>query len=213
MKLQRSEVVGAIHESPAKICTIKRWSTIRVGVGVSTTRERSDFAQSNGGTQIRRGGVRVSSGDLCIRKYAEAPTEPAGETFHARPSNLANLRKRNGDAQPVGGDDSAPRVRLDFAQTQRRCAPADGRVTATPLPFCRFATFSLTGKSSSVPTRALSQRKTRTAARAVPTICKTTCRSRRGDSRIARARPDFHANLRRTWKSATTRVPNSLCAV
>ncbi len=30
---------------------------------------------------LGRAGVRVSSGDLCIRKYAEAPTEPAGETL------------------------------------------------------------------------------------------------------------------------------------
>ena len=25
--------------------------------------------------------MRVSGGDLCIRKYAEAPTEPVGETL------------------------------------------------------------------------------------------------------------------------------------
>ena len=41
------------------------------------------FAQND--KADRRCGVRVSGGDLCIRKYAEAPTEPAGETFRARP--------------------------------------------------------------------------------------------------------------------------------
>ena len=64
--------VGAIHESPEQ--------------------PKSQHKQKNGGSKPppypRRGGVRVSGGDLCIRKYAEAPTEPAGETFRARPSTV-----------------------------------------------------------------------------------------------------------------------------
>ncbi len=48
--------------------------------------------------------MRVSGGDLCIRKYAEAPAEPVGETFRARPSTVGFLQKPNGETQPVGAD-------------------------------------------------------------------------------------------------------------
>ena len=48
-------------------------------------------------------------------EVCRSATEPAGETFRARPSNLANLRKLSGVYNLVGGDDSAPRARLDFA--------------------------------------------------------------------------------------------------
>ena len=100
-----------------------------------------DFLQFNGNTQIvggadsatrrslmkpprndtevvpytRRGGVRVSGGDLCIRKYAEAPTEPVGETFHARPSTDGLLHKRNGERARRG----ACTLRLSYCHPER----------------------------------------------------------------------------------------------
>ena len=63
--------------------------------------------------------------------FVQNPTEPAGE-------NVAPYECRE---RPLCRS-------VGFYQTLR----AD-EVTATPLPFCRFATFSLIGKSSSAPTR------------------------------------------------------------
>ena len=84
-----------------------------VGVADSATR-RSLMKPPRNDTEVvpytRRGGVRVSGGDLCIRKYAEAPTEPVGETFHARPSTDGFLHKRNGERARRGASRSARRT-------------------------------------------------------------------------------------------------------
>ncbi len=45
--------------------------------------------------------MRVSGGDLCIRKYAEAPTEPAGETLPA-PQNFIKLLRADEGIRPYG---------------------------------------------------------------------------------------------------------------
>ena len=83
-----------------------------------------------------RGGVRVSGGDLCIRKYAEALTEPAGETFRARPKadSEPGLPPRyvKSAHQPVGAIHESP---AKFAQTKNgasKVSPA-GSVGASKL--------------------------------------------------------------------------------
>ena len=136
--------------------------------------------------------MRVSGGDLCIRKYAEALTEPAGETFHARPSEVGFRAKPTEAHSPRRGASRSARARLDFAQTKRRittrrgelCSPAEW---AMPVPYT-FIKFTL---RCGVPAAGASSRPTGCIIRAVlcfygttqrlfPTVHKnrTNCRGR-----------------------------------
>ena len=76
--------------------------------------------------------MRVSGGDLCIRKYAEAPTEPAGETFHAHPSNLANLRNPNGCQPIVGAIHESPEHSRNFHKPNDETQPVGGDDLGAP---------------------------------------------------------------------------------
>ena len=98
---------------------------------------------------VNRGGRGLSFRSVKIERNRFGFTYRADKAFAqlcrggspCPPEHGRILHKLNGEAQPRRGGCLHPPVKI--RTTLRR-----EQVTASPLPFCRFATFSLSGKSS-----------------------------------------------------------------